>query len=661
MKKQIFKILIVAVVLTSIGFVNTNKAFAVWTGSGTWADTTVGWNPMTMVPDPFNFNVTSANEAYGYRYIDLQLDYCRNSQARLLLDGVAKRTEIGPGGAGCGLNYTAVKFDLGAMANGVHTLSCEAGSLDGAVDTITITDGGSGYTTAPVSFSFGGAVATANIVGGVITSITINNGGSGYTSAPIITIGGDGINAAATATVSGSASSASCNVTIPPPTCTIAPTPAEVVSGGNVTLNYTTEYAFDADLVDDGTPVNSWNNLTLGTSSKLVNPTAKIPKVGNYMTYNYEMTVTGPGGTNTCSTVVELLPRCTITADRTEMAPGDNLTLTYSTWDAVSGSIDAAPNFIPFPVAATIAGIPTDLFNSNSFPGTYTLTVTAVNTKTNTCQVVIDSLTNCDLTLSKTTLVEGDSAVLTWSTNGATTGTIVDTYTGLTKATMPPSAIANGTVTVFPTTTSLTTPTTTTYRMDVSGAGTGFCTVSIEVKPEVIPVCDSFTATLTTLKVGQGTKLMWTSHDAIRAEIDNGVGNVAPVDAGEKFFFPTVVGSYPIKLKLTSTSDNVVFCPAINLTVNAAAGIPVFTQKGKYKEFNKPIEIVLSDIAKTLLSFMGGLALLALVIGGIYFMMSRGNPETYGKAKRMLLYAILGLLAILLSYAMLVIIEGFAF
>ncbi len=62
-----------------------------------------------------------------------------------------------------------------------------------AVSSITITNGGSGYTSAPtVTFSApptGGTTATgtANLTNGVVTSITITNPGSGYASPPAVT------------------------------------------------------------------------------------------------------------------------------------------------------------------------------------------------------------------------------------------------------------------------------------------------------------------------------------------------------------------------------------------------------------------------------------------------------------------------------------------
>lgn len=86
------------------------------------------------------------------------------------------------------------------QATGVGT---KTGSF---VTQITVTAGGSGYTSAPtVTFTGGGgsgATATATISGGAVTSITITNAGTGYTSAPTIGFtGGAGSGATATASL----------------------------------------------------------------------------------------------------------------------------------------------------------------------------------------------------------------------------------------------------------------------------------------------------------------------------------------------------------------------------------------------------------------------------------------------------------------------------
>tara|TARA_B100000131_G_scaffold8147_1_gene8499 strand:+ start:15363 stop:22169 length:6807 start_codon:yes stop_codon:yes gene_type:complete len=80
-------------------------------------------------------------------------------------------------------------------------------------ETITVSAGGSGYTSAPtVAFSAPTgtgqtekATGTATVSGGAVTKITLTNKGKGYTSAPTITLtGGGGSSATATATLDSS-------------------------------------------------------------------------------------------------------------------------------------------------------------------------------------------------------------------------------------------------------------------------------------------------------------------------------------------------------------------------------------------------------------------------------------------------------------------------
>ncbi|HHG0671505.1 TPA: hypothetical protein ACPUGK_003050 [Klebsiella pneumoniae] len=77
----------------------------------------------------------------------------------------------------------------------------------GRLQSISVTAGGSGYTTAPtVTISGGGgtgALATATVSGGAVTKISVLYKGFGYTTAPTVTIsGGGGTGATAAGTVS---------------------------------------------------------------------------------------------------------------------------------------------------------------------------------------------------------------------------------------------------------------------------------------------------------------------------------------------------------------------------------------------------------------------------------------------------------------------------
>src|SRR5210317_1539639 len=89
----------------------------------------------------------------------------------------------------------ATLFDNGRIRDGII----------GIVNGVSIGAGGSGYTSATVTLSGGGATVqatgTVTLTGDAVSGISITSGGYGYTSAPTVTITGDGSGATATATV----------------------------------------------------------------------------------------------------------------------------------------------------------------------------------------------------------------------------------------------------------------------------------------------------------------------------------------------------------------------------------------------------------------------------------------------------------------------------
>ena len=83
-------------------------------------------------------------------------------------------------------------FALAAQAQ--TTATATATVSGGAVTAITVTDGGSGYSQAPVVILAGGggagATATALLTGGAVSQINVMTGGSGYTNPPDVIISG---------------------------------------------------------------------------------------------------------------------------------------------------------------------------------------------------------------------------------------------------------------------------------------------------------------------------------------------------------------------------------------------------------------------------------------------------------------------------------------
>lgn len=66
--------------------------------------------------------------------------------------------------------------------------------------------------------------------------------------------------------------------------------------------------------------------------------------------------------------------------------------------------------------------------------------------------------------------------------------------------------------------------------------------------------------------------------------------------------------------------------------------------------FNKDVVKVFSEVTKVILSFVGGLSVLFLIIGGIIYIYSGSNPEGQKKAKKIITYTLIGSIFSLLSY-----------
>jgi len=73
-----------------------------------------------------------------------------------------------------------------------------AAAVDGGIDIVKVSAGGTGYTSTPTVTILGdgvGATATATVTAGAVSAVTVANVGSGYTSANVSITGGGGANA----------------------------------------------------------------------------------------------------------------------------------------------------------------------------------------------------------------------------------------------------------------------------------------------------------------------------------------------------------------------------------------------------------------------------------------------------------------------------------
>ncbi|MEA1937313.1 MAG: C1 family peptidase [Patescibacteria group bacterium] len=74
------------------------------------------------------------------------------------------------------------------------------------------------------------------------------------------------------------------------------------------------------------------------------------------------------------------------------------------------------------------------------------------------------------------------------------------------------------------------------------------------------------------------------------------------------------------------------------------------TGHGNYFKYNKDIKLVFTEGAEFLLKIAGGLVLFILILGGVYYIISGASPDGQTKAKKVVTYAVIGIVIVLISY-----------
>ena len=209
------------------------------------------------------------------------------------------------------------------------------------------------------------------------------------------------------------------------------------------------------------------------------------------------------------------IPSCVISASPTSLVKGNTTTLKWSTIRTNTASINQGVGYV-------LTGTDKTMVVSPATNTTYTMTVTSIDNLTRTCAVTV-TVTNpipaptCVLSATPTSITAGQTAKLTWtSTNAINIGTINqgvgDVNPQNTNAYRNVSPTHN-----------------TVYTMIVKNrAGVSAnCAATVTVtNPIPAPTC-ILTATPNHITAGQTAKLTWTTHNAIVAGINQGIGVVA--------------------------------------------------------------------------------------------------------------------------------------
>jgi len=278
-------------------------------------------------------------------------------------------------------------------------------------------------------------------------------------------------------------------VTDPAPTVEISADPDTIVEDESATLSWTSTNATSCVIEPD-----------IGT----VDPTGSTP-VSPTETTTYTITATGSGGTATDSVTVTIVypPTVTLSAEPVSIEIGGSATLTWSSTNADSATIDQGVGTVPVDGSVIV---------SPSETTTYTITVTGPGgTATASATVTVTyppPVPTVSLSANPGTILLGESATLTWTSEHADT-CVIEPGIG--------SVDPSGSTSVSPTET-------TTYTITATGPGgtaTDTATVTVLQPPTV-----SISADPETILLGEPSTLTWNSTYADTVTIDQGIGSV---------------------------------------------------------------------------------------------------------------------------------------
>jgi hypothetical protein len=294
-----------------------------------------------------------------------------------------------------------------------------------------------------------------------------------------------------------------CKVTItvvqPDPVCSMTANTHEITAGENATLRWESSHTTGGMLVPG-------NSTIASNGSVSVAPTQTTTYTGTFTGIN--------GKTVSCTKTIRVLPPppsdpvCELRSSNNALELGQSTTLTWSSTNAVSGSMSPIPGAIALSDTLVVSPETTTTYTAR-FANETGKTVECATTVT-----VTDTRPWCEVFANPTSIERGQSAVVNWNADNVSAVTFNNGIGAVSKSDQR---------TVSPTET-------TTYTGTFVGInGTTIeCDATVTVVPPAEtpgPVC-AMSISPTTVKKDNQATLTWSSSNAVSAVIDRGIGSV---------------------------------------------------------------------------------------------------------------------------------------
>lgn len=288
----------------------------------------------------------------------------------------------------------------------------------------------------------------------------------------------------------------------------------------------------------------SWN--VTGAKSVSINPdignvdASGTQSVSPGETTTYTLTAFNDNGNSTASVTISVTKSAQpiindFSADPSSIMSGESSTLTWDVIGSTSININQGIGGVASKGSMVVSPVQTTTYtlNAGAVTRSVTLTVDTSNVQSTSGSTVTSSApVISDFSVSPASIVLGENTTLYWD------------VTGVRQVTIGPnvgSFSSSGHVLLVPTAT-------TSYTLSVSNSyGSDNATATVTVSTctdEAIPVIGSFTATPSTISVGQSTSLTWNITGATTITIDQGIGT--PSSFFSQQVSPTETTSYTL-------------------------------------------------------------------------------------------------------------------